>query len=91
MPVTKEQAFSGRHFHHGECKKIIGPRGGVTFERQEWRSNGQLKTWKTRPNEFRLPIKYGLYEYSYLTDENARAFHRAEDCKPTVIDQRKGA
>lgn len=89
MTVTKEQAFKGREFHVGTCVKTIGPRGGESFQCENWRANGQLKTWKTRPDEFSLPIKYGLYGHSYLTDENAQAFHRAEDCKPTIIDQRK--
>ena len=35
------------------------------------RVNGQLKVWKTRPNDFRLPVKYGLYVYFYITPENA--------------------
>ena len=29
-----------------------------------------IKTWKTRPNDIRLGLKYGLYEYSYATIEN---------------------
>lgn len=28
--------------------------------------NGACKTWKTRPNDWCLPIKYGLYEYGYV-------------------------
>ncbi len=39
-----------------------------------WRINGKCKTWKTRPNEFRVPIKHGLYDYGYLTHENAHEF-----------------
>lgn len=35
------------------------------------RVNGKCKIWKTRPNEFRLPVKYGLYEYGYITHLNA--------------------
>ena len=31
--------------------------------------NGKPKTWKTRPNQVKVPVKYGLYEYFYL-DEN---------------------
>ena len=34
---------------------------------ERWRVNGQVKTWKTRPNEVRIPIKYGLYSCDYLT------------------------
>ena len=34
---------------------------------QRWRVNGKVKTWKTRPNEVRVPLKHGLYSYDYLT------------------------
>lgn len=35
------------------------------------RVNGQCKTWKTRPDDFRLPVKYGLRHCFYITPENA--------------------
>jgi len=50
--LTREQVASGRHFHYGKCTLTIGPRGGETRKTEEWRANGMLKTWKTRPNEF---------------------------------------
>ena len=34
------------------------------------RVNGKVKLWKTRPNEFRLPVKYGLRECFYITETN---------------------
>ena len=34
---------------------------------QRWRVNGKPKTWKTRPNEVKVPLKYGLYRFDYLT------------------------
>lgn len=81
--VTKEQAINARHrteFHYGECKKTVGPRGGVTTKIEIWRANGQCKTWKTRPEEFQLPIKYGLRTGSYITHRNAHEFHLASEC-----------
>jgi len=38
------------------------------------RRNGQTKLWKTRPNEFSIPIKAGLKSYGYLTNFNQQAF-----------------
>ncbi len=35
------------------------------------RVNGRCKTWKTRPAEFRLPVKYGLRDCFYITETNA--------------------
>lgn len=34
------------------------------------RVSGKCKTWKTRPTEFRLPVKYGLYGHHAITHEN---------------------
>jgi len=42
---------------------------------QQWRINGKVKTWKTRPNEVRVPIKRGMYEYDYLTHRNMDQFN----------------
>jgi hypothetical protein len=36
------------------------------------RKTGKLQTWKTRPDQFRQPVKYGLKESFYLTPENAQ-------------------
>jgi len=32
--------------------------------------NGKNKLWKTRPNDFQIPVKRGLYEFGYITQEN---------------------
>lgn len=34
------------------------------------RKTGMLKTWKTRPMEFKLPVKHGLRDSGYITHEN---------------------
>ena len=84
--VTKEQAIKAGNgwdrteFHYGKCSKRIGPRGGVKHSIERWRSNGKCKTWKTRPEEFRLPIKYGLNIYSYLDNNSCEDFHLASEC-----------
>lgn len=31
------------------------------------RRNGRTQTWKTRPGEFRIPCKHGLYDYFNIT------------------------
>lgn len=46
---------------------------------KRWYVNGQIK--ETRPNEFRLPLKHGLYTYGYMTDANSHMFHKEEDCR----------
>ena len=31
------------------------------------RRNGKTQTWKTRPSEFRIPLKYGFSGYAEIT------------------------
>jgi hypothetical protein len=38
------------------------------------RVSGKCKTWKTRPDDFQLPVKYGMYESLYITPSNAAMF-----------------
>lgn len=35
------------------------------------RVNGKCQTWKTRPDDFKLPVKHGLNECFYITPFNA--------------------
>ena len=62
--VTKEQAQTVRNFEHITLK-------GRDNLPVRCRSNGKCQVWKTRPNEFKLPVKYGLYQYFYITQDNA--------------------
>src|SRR4051812_18711870 len=84
--LTRDNAMSAREFHSAEsCAQVvaIGPRGGVTMPRVEnWRRNGATQTWRTRPAEFRIPVKYGMRDYWNLTHYDAPLWHtgRAEDC-----------
>lgn len=39
------------------------------------RVTGKCKTWKTRPNEFKLPVARGLYEHGYITHENSQEWN----------------
>ena len=36
---------------------------------RKWKVNGKVQTWKTRPNEIKVPLKFGLYHHDYLTHE----------------------
>lgn len=81
--VTKEQALTANYFHYTgrhQCTRTVGPRGGITERITNVRRNGDTKTWVTRPAEFRVPIKYGMYEYAYIDHTNAGDFHTADEC-----------
>jgi len=65
--VTKavcQKAHSGQLFYSRTLTNADGSPLRV-------RVSGQCKTWKTRPDEFRIPVKYGMYENGYLTETNA--------------------
>lgn len=78
--VSKEQAMVAIEFHFNHCTKHVGPRGGVKTNIEVWRANGRCKTWKTRPNDFAIPIKRGLRSHTYITNGNAEYYHTAFDC-----------
>lgn len=95
--ITKEQAVAlGNGTLHAEihcevvrsCKRTKGPRGGEKESIARVRPSGKCKTWKTRPNEFRLPVKYGMWENGAITHQNAGSFHLADDCpaNPTLAE-----
>jgi len=65
--ITKEQATSLGHgdiLHHVSVRNADGTP-------VRCRVNGMCKTWKTRPGDFRLPVKYGLRDCFYITPSNA--------------------
>ena len=37
---------------------------------QRWRVNGKVKTWKRDASRVQVPIKNGLYNYDYLTEND---------------------
>ncbi len=62
--ITLEQAKklkTGQVLHH-----VVNKNADGTPER--WKVNGKPKTWKTRPEAVRVPIKHGLYDYDYLDE-----------------------
>ena len=40
------------------------------------RVNGACITWRTRPFEFKLPVKHGLYQCFYITERSAEQWRR---------------
>ena len=59
--ITKEQAMTATLFHRdGDCHYT-------------YRRNGMTKVWKTRPNDFSVPVKYG-YRGPYATIMNIERY-----------------
>lgn len=66
--ITTAIASSLRHgatLHHVTRKDSTGK------QPMRIRVSGKCQTWKTRPDDFKLPVKYGLYENGYITPSNA--------------------
>lgn len=70
MAITKDQAMTARNFEHVTEKNKDGTPLRV-------RRNGKTKTWKTRPDEFSIPVKHGLYTYGQITHETAAVWRAA--------------
>lgn len=69
-PLTLEQAKKLRYgveLHH---VRYINADGTP----QRWRVNGAVKTWKLSPERVQVPIKRGMYEHSYITQNNLMEF-----------------
>jgi hypothetical protein len=62
--ITLEQA---KNLKHGQIIYHIYNRNADKTP-QRWRVNGMVKTWKTRPDEVRVPIKHGMKNCDYLTE-----------------------
>ena len=73
LPVTKENAMSANEFYSTYLTNKDKNKTPLKVRR-----NGATKTWKTRPNEFKVPVKYGLYEYAYITQDNAHEWQVME-------------
>ena len=68
--ITKELLLElpiGYVLHHRFASNADG-----TPER--WRINGKVKTWKRQPNRFQVPVKYGLRDYGYITENETHHF-----------------
>lgn len=80
--ITKEQADYYMMFYHSWLKNADGTA-------MRCRANGKLKTWKTRPNEWRLPVVHGLKGYFYLTQNNAAEWTVDEPVTKALKEKRE--
>jgi len=70
--ITLDQIkeFSYRYIiHDSQCKN--------------WRINGKTQWWKKDPYRVLVPLKFGLYNYGYLSSSNLKDFHiiSEENCR----------
>ncbi len=72
--ITKQDAMTHNMFYHVTLRNADG-------SAVRCRANGACKQWVTRPDDWRLPVKYGLKQCFYLTPRNAADWLTAD---PTV-------
>lgn len=65
--LTKDIAVSLGHRAELLSKSLKNADGSAL----RCRVNGKCQTWKTRPLDFKLPVKYGLKTCFYITQANA--------------------
>lgn len=58
-PCKPEDLLTHREFYVLRDRNASG-------DPARWRANGVVQTWKTRPDDIRLPVKHGLYAYDYI-------------------------
>ena len=79
--LSRDQAINSGNFHFSSaCVRTTGPRGGVAVKIHNHRRTGKTQTWVTRPNDWRIPTKHGLYDHESIYHYDAALWHTAEDC-----------
>lgn len=66
MIYTQDQVITlnmAKNLRHGTT--ILHKESG-----RRWRVNGRPKTWVLTPSKVEVPLKYGLYDGGYLTEED---------------------
>jgi hypothetical protein len=80
--VSKEDAIKlgegwSATVYHGTAR--YASRGKQVGGPVQGRVNGKCKTWKTRPMEFRLPLKVGFRGFSEITEGNCHEWYLTEE------------
>lgn len=68
--ITEHQALTADRFEH------VSARNADNTPMRARRS-GATRVWKTRPGEFKIPVKHGLRNSGYITNENAAHWYVA--------------
>lgn len=71
-------ATTASHFYH-RTERYKSRRKNQPGAPYEARRNGRTQTWKTRPGEFRIPVKIGFKSYGYIDQSNADQWSTVPD------------
>ena len=84
--ITKEEAVTSDEFHHGNCHRVVGPRGNIKVYSTIVRRGGKTKTWKRSPESFKVPVKHGIKTWFWITEVNSENWHTKESCPLKDLD-----
>jgi hypothetical protein len=76
--ISQDQADTASMFHltnpvaSRRCDSVRGP--------ERWRRNGRTQRWKRDTKRFRIPIKFGLFDYGEINENTAANWHTGADC-----------
>lgn len=68
MTVNFNNAMTAQRFEHISLKNADNTPARC-------KRNGKTKTWVTRPNEFKIPVKHGLRDCFYITQDNCHEWN----------------
>ncbi len=69
--ITLKQA---KNLKHGDILLSV-LRTNANGTPQQWRVNGKVKRWKRDPGRIKVPVKHGLYDYDYLTNDTLKCVY----------------
>jgi len=61
--MDTRRKLNAQTFEHKTATNADGTRLRV-------RRNGKTRTWKRSPDQFEIPVKYGLYDYYIIDNTN---------------------
>lgn len=64
LTVTRDNCETAQRFEH----KTLKNRDGSPLRA---RRNGKTRLWVRSPEKFLIPVKYGLYDYFYIDQQNS--------------------
>lgn len=78
--ITVQQA---KKLRHHQTVYIIGEYN-ADGTAMRVRVTGKVQLWKTRPSDFKVPVKRGLYENGYIEPWNAKSFSLREPARHSL-------
>lgn len=90
MAITRDDLINGNEFHWCSVLSDITTEGMNIRKCRKWRRNGKTKTWKRNPDRIEVPVKYGIYSYRILTQNEIRQnWFMPNECPACIAERIK--